>query len=71
VSILDTQQAGAVLVNPIFTSVTQATYWTSSVYAPPGTSQAQSWTVELNDGTVKPGIGSAVICVQSPDGGTP
>jgi predicted small secreted protein len=59
VSILDTSQS-PVLVNPAFTTMRAAVYWTSSV-TPDGT----PWTVDFGEGYVEPSTTATdVICVQ-------
>jgi len=59
VSILDTSQS-PVLVNPAFTTMQAAVYWTSSV-TPDGT----PWTVDFGGGYVEPSTSAmGVICVQ-------
>jgi len=64
VSILDTSQAGRPLVNPAFSTMQGRYYWTSSVNP-----QGMHWTVDFTGGRIVPSIASAVICVQSGDGG--
>jgi hypothetical protein len=66
VSILDTS-GSPTLVNPVFSTVQQAAYWTSS-----GADAGAPWTVNFGAGAISTFPGSAVLCVQTTnDGGVP